>query len=81
MVELHAGPKHPLSGADPESYFDLHVLDANQKERLTAGTWHSITRLTLDACGSLALVGNSPRRGQPTSSLLQEELAGTVPAC
>ena len=26
MGELHTGPKHPLSGADPESYFDLHVV-------------------------------------------------------
>ena len=26
MGELHTGPKHPLSGADPESYFNLHVV-------------------------------------------------------
>ena len=26
MGELHTGPKHPLSGADPESYFDLHMI-------------------------------------------------------
>ena len=43
--------KHPLSGADPESYIDLHMvpLDINQKERAIAGSIHSITRLTL--CG------------------------------
>ena len=26
MGELHTGPSHPLSGTDPESYFDLHVV-------------------------------------------------------
>ena len=26
MGELHNGPKHLLSGADPEPYFDLHVV-------------------------------------------------------
>ena len=26
MGELHTGPRHPLSGADPESYFDLHMV-------------------------------------------------------
>ena len=25
MGELHTGQKHPLSGADPKSDFDLHV--------------------------------------------------------
>ena len=24
--ELHTGPKHPLSGADHESYFNLHMV-------------------------------------------------------
>ena len=26
MGELNTVPKHPLSGADPESYFDLQVV-------------------------------------------------------
>ena len=26
MGELNTGPNHPLSSADPESYFDLHVI-------------------------------------------------------
>ena len=26
MGELHSGPKHPLSGADPEPSFDLNVV-------------------------------------------------------
>ena len=26
MDELHTGPRHPLSGTDPESYFDFHVV-------------------------------------------------------
>ena len=26
MGELHTGPKHPLSGADPEYYFDLYMV-------------------------------------------------------
>ena len=26
MSELHTGPKHPLCGADLESYFDLHMI-------------------------------------------------------
>ena len=56
MGELHTGPKHPLSGADPESYFDHHVvpLDTNQKERATEGTWHSIIRPTVGRWGTLA---------------------------
>ena len=59
MGELHTGPKHALSGADPKPYFDLHVVapDANQKERVTACSWHSITRLSLDGRGSLTLFG------------------------
>ena len=56
MDELHAGPRHPLSSADPESYFDLHMepLDTNQKERATAGTWRGIIRLTPCRWDSLA---------------------------
>ena len=48
MSELLAGLRYPLSGADPESYFDLHVVppDINQKERATAGTLRSIAWLT-----------------------------------
>ena len=26
MGELHTGPRHPLSGADPESYFGGHMV-------------------------------------------------------
>ena len=26
MGEIHTGPRHSLSGTDPESYFDLHVV-------------------------------------------------------
>ena len=26
MGRLHTEPKHPLSDADPESYFDLHMV-------------------------------------------------------
>ena len=26
MGELHTGPRHPLSDADPEFYFELHVV-------------------------------------------------------
>ena len=26
MGEFHTGPKYPLSDADPESYFDVHVI-------------------------------------------------------
>ena len=26
MGELNAGPRHPLSGTDTESHFDLHVV-------------------------------------------------------
>ena len=57
MDELHTGSKHPLSGA--ESYFDLHVVTmyTSQKERVTAGTWRSITRFTQGGLGSLALAG------------------------
>ena len=66
MGELHTGTKHPLSGADPESYFDLNVvpLDTSQKERATAGTWRSITRLTPGVWSLLTLVGSTPRRGE-----------------
>ena len=65
MGDLHTGPKHPLSGADPESYFDLHMVPSGyQKERATAGTQCSRTRLTLRGWGSLALVNSQPRRGR-----------------
>ena len=67
MDELHTRQKNPLSGTDPESYFNLHVLpplDNNQKERMTAGTWHNITRLILGGWVSLALVGGPTRRGE-----------------
>ena len=33
MGELHAGPKHPLSGADPESYVDLHVVPTGHQPK------------------------------------------------
>ena len=64
MGELYSGPKQPLKGADTESYLDLHVvpLDTDQKERVTVGTWHIITRLTLDGRSSLAFVGCPTRR-------------------
>ena len=42
LGELHTGPRHPLSGADPMWY----NLNINQKGRVIAGTWRSITRLT-----------------------------------
>ena len=66
MNELHTGPKHPMSGTKPESYFDLHVvpLETNQEESVTAGTWCIITRLTPGGSGSLALVDCPPRRGE-----------------
>ena len=62
MDEFHTGPKYPLSGTDPEFYFDLHMvpLDTNQKERPTAGTWRSITRFTPGGWGLLALVVSLP---------------------
>ena len=33
MGELHPGPKHPLSDADTESYFDLHVIPPGYKPK------------------------------------------------
>ena len=33
MGELHDGPKHPLSGADPKSYFDLHVIPSGYQPK------------------------------------------------
>ena len=49
MGELHTGLRHPLSGADPDPYFDLHALpmNTNKKKRAIVCTWHSITRLNL----------------------------------
>ena len=54
--ELHTGPKYPLSAEEPESCLDSmwYALDTNKKERVTAGTWRSITRLTPGRWGSLA---------------------------
>ena len=48
MGGLNNGPKHPLSGADPEFYFDPHVVPTGSQpeERVTAGTWRIITRFT-----------------------------------
>ena len=85
MGELHTGPRHSLSDADPESYFDLLVIPPLYQPKGEGDC--SITRLTpsgwcllaLVNCqlgegnsdneptgrrGSLALVGNSPKRGK-----------------
>ena len=66
MGELHTGPMHPLKGADPESYIDLHILPPEclqkgvgdcryleQHNQAYSGWW-----------GSLALFGFPPRRGE-----------------
>ena len=70
MHELNTGQKHPLSGADPESYTDPHPLDSSQKEMVTAGTWCSITRLTPGRWGSIALIGCPSRRGNSDNSVM-----------
>ena len=33
MGELHTGPYHPLCGADPESYFDLHLVPPGYRRK------------------------------------------------
>ena len=33
MGELHTGPRHPLSGADPMPYFDLHMVPAGYQPK------------------------------------------------
>ena len=33
MGELHTGSKHPLSDADPESEFDLHVVPSGYQPK------------------------------------------------
>ena len=80
MGELHTGSIHPLSDADPDYVFNLHMvpLDANQKERVNAGTWRSMTRLTPGGWGLLALDGcpywrrevNNKPMGKRESSVL-----------
>ena len=61
MNELHTVPKHPLSGEDHESYFDLHMVPSEYQPK-GEGSWHSITRLTPGGWGSLPLIGCPPRR-------------------
>ena len=33
MGELYTGSKHPMSGADPESYFDIHMIPPGYKQK------------------------------------------------
>ena len=39
MCELHSGQRYQLSGADPESYFDLRIIcpRTKEEERIFAG--------------------------------------------
>ena len=64
MGELHTGPKHQLSDADPSPTLTStwYPIETNKKERATAGTWYSITRFTLGGWGSLALIGCPSKR-------------------
>ena len=56
--------KRPQSGADPESYFEIHVVPLdNQRERVKGGTWNSVIRFTPGGWFSLALDSCPPRRG------------------
>ena len=102
MGGLHTGPCLPQNGADPESYFDHHMVHPRYQptDRATAGMWHSMARLTLlVSLGRLTtlLRGTpiiNPRaeeacqpclathlgEGNLISSLLSEDIAGTVPA-
>ena len=80
MCELHTGPKHPLSGEDTETYFDLDLvpLDTNQKERATAGTWRSISMFNPGRSGSLALVDCPPGRGEHHNKLMGRRDSSTL---
>ena len=62
FVSSGLDPKRPLSGANLESCTNFHVVPAGlmyqkgcQKERVTADTWRSITRLPPVGWGSLAM--------------------------
>ena len=37
--ELHAVPKHPLSGTDPESYFDIHIVPSAYQPKKRGRQW------------------------------------------
>ena len=48
MGGLNTGPKHPLSGVDPEFYFNPDVVPTGSQpeDRFTDGIWRIIARLT-----------------------------------
>ena len=66
LGDLHTGSRHPLSAADPESYFNLHVVppEYQPKAEETAGTCCSIAMLTPGGWGSFALVVCPHRNGE-----------------
>ena len=75
-------PKHPLSGADPESnYIATHGF--HPKGEGDCGYLHSITSLTPGRWGSLALVGHPRRRGnsdnKPMGRRYSSALVGKSP--
>ena len=55
MGELHPGPKHPLSGVDTESYFDLHVVPPESKPK-GEGDCGYLVRYSLVYAGRVGLV-------------------------
>ena len=40
--ELHTRPKHPLSSADPESYFDLRVVPYGCQPKREGDCWYLV---------------------------------------
>ena len=65
MGETHTGSKHPLSGADTESYYDLHVVPPGYQPK-GKGDCGYLTQYDQAnsgrGWGSSALVGNIPMR-------------------
>ena len=55
MGELHNWSKHPLSGADAESYFELHVVPTGYQP-IGEGDCEYLAQYYLANCGWVGLV-------------------------
>ena len=66
MGELHTGPRHVLSGTDPESYFHLHMVSPGYQPKGDGdlGCLAQYSHAYSWPVGSFALVGCPPMRGE-----------------
>ena len=71
MCEFHLDSNHPRSDLDPRSYVNLHVMP---HEMATAGSWRSITSLTVGGWTHWPWSADDLRKGTPIRNSCQENL-------